>query len=128
MDAFEFTDTMNEITGVGGLEERACRAAVRAGAAWWAAHPQAQPVIEGNPSPAAGVTGTNPAGCALVAAIQSVPFTRDDGTRVRLGDCMTSGLYYASLHHLMFIGTFGWPAYVDIMSEPLTLMPASQRT
>lgn len=121
MSAFEFSDAMNEITGVGGMEERACRAAVRAGAQWWLQHPNAHPVVDGSTDFPGLVFGMNEEGTALVAAIKATPFTRDDGSKVTLEECMTHAMYYVALHHIMFIGTFGWPSYVNMMTGPLKL-------
>lgn len=123
MNAFDFDEQMNEISGLGGEVERACRAAVCTGATWWLSHPQGDPVVDGDMrARPATIHGVNDEGRSLIAAIRETPFTRDDGAKVTLGDYLTHGMYYLILHHVMWIGSFGWKWYVEKMSAPFLIV------
>lgn len=128
MGTFTFTEDMAEVTGLGGVDERACRTAVCAGAAWWADHPEADPVVEGDNETDGFIFGGNDEGRALVDAINNAYVAMDDGVKVRLAEYMTPAMYYVVFHHVMYIGRFGWKAYVEQMRLPLMVMaPQSQR-
>jgi hypothetical protein len=103
MNAIEFTEDMNEVTGLHGYYERCCRAAVVAGAKWCVEHP-------GPIDPA-----------ELERSVRGSPITTDDGRKVLLDDELTPTQYYAALNHIRWIAENGWNAYRDEMSQPLTV-------
>lgn len=112
---FTFTEDMHEVSGLGGIYERACRTAVCAGAQWWAAHPRAYPIVDGDIEVPGVIEGANGDGRSLVASIQNALLAMDDGQKVKLREFMTHSMYYVVLHHVMWIGCFGWNAYVAQM-------------
>jgi hypothetical protein len=113
---FEFTDDMNEISGLGGAHERALRTAVTAGAQWWVAHPEGDPIITGDDATCEAGNGD---GESLLRAVNGTIFTGDDGVKVPLGNAMTPSMYYAAMYHVMWIGEHGWNNYVCAMRLPL---------
>lgn len=114
--SFEFTDDMNEISGLGGAHERALRTAVVSGAKWWLLHPEADPIIEGDESLC---KGGNPDGEALLRAVNETIFTGDDGVKVPLENVLTPSMYYAAMYHIVWIGEHGWDNYATAMRLPL---------
>jgi hypothetical protein len=122
MSAFSFTEQMNEVTGLGGEIERACKAAVCAGAAWWRAHRGGNPIVDADMGKRGRLYGVNEEGQSLLALIQATSFTLDDGAKVTLGDYLTPQMYYLPLHHVMWIGKHGWKWYVEKMSVPLLIV------
>jgi hypothetical protein len=117
---FEFTPQMNEISGLGGEHERALRLGVTTGAHWWVEHPEAHATVEGD---CKSCWGENPDGVSLLRSINDAVFTRDDGTKVPLAHVLTPSMYYAVMHHVMWIGHHGWASYITAMSEPFALYP-----
>lgn len=108
MSPFKFTDEMNEVSGYGGAYEDACRAAVCAGAAWFAAHPDADPIfVDGLPH--------NDDAEAIAAAIGNTAFTSENST---LGDFLSKAMFSMVMFHVYYIAKHGWNAYVAKMSAP----------
>lgn len=126
---FEFSEDMDPISGLGGVYERACRAAVCAGAKWFAEHPHAHPALDGDMGRGELIEGVNTEGCALLAAIRATLVTMDDGSKITLGEFMTPAMYYVVLYHVTWIGAFGWNWYVAKMSagKRLLMEQPSQR-
>jgi hypothetical protein len=120
---FEFTDDMNEISGLGGAHERALRAAVLAGARWWVIHPEGDPIIEGDDKECCG---TNADGRSLMRAVNETIFTCDDGVKVPLSTVFTPAMYYAAMYHIVWIGEHGWDHYARAMRVPLQLHPSTE--
>jgi hypothetical protein len=119
---FEFTEDMNEISGLGGAHERALRAGVITGAKWWTLHPEADPEIEGTDRE---YRGTNADGESLLRAVNETLFTCDDGVKVPLQAVLTPHMYYAVMYHIMWIGEHGWSRYAQAMRAPLQLHDTS---
>jgi hypothetical protein len=103
MSAMEFTEDMNEVTGLHGYYERCCRAAVVAGASWCLGHP-------GPADPA-----------EVERAIRAAPITTDDGRKVTLDDELTGTQLYTALCHVKYISLHGWNVYREHMSEPMAV-------
>jgi hypothetical protein len=100
---FEFTEAMNEVSGLGGYYERCCRAAVAAGAKWCAENPQTF-----DPE-------------AVERAIREAPITTDDGRKVKLDDELTSAQFGVAMHHVRYIAKQGWDEYCTQMSVPVVV-------
>lgn len=112
MSPFKFTDSMNEVSGYGGAYEDACRAAVCAGAAWFAVHQDADPIfIDGLPH--------NEDAESLAAAIGNTPFV---GTTAKLGDFLSTAMFTMVMLHVYYIAKHGWNAYVAKMTAPATVV------
>lgn len=120
----EFTEDMNEVSGFGGFYERCCRAGVCAGAAWVLTHRRARPVFDGVPDVLGLIVPSNDEARELQGAIDTALVTRDDGTKVPLGEELTALQFYAIVHHVFFIAANGWRKYVDYMTEPLNVYSA----
>lgn len=112
---FEFTEDMNEISGLGAEYERSCRAAVIAGSHWALDHPDAEPAIEGYTGGDGWVKPQNMAGTSLLAAIEAAAFTMDDGRKITLGELLTPNQYVLVLQHIGLIAQMGWNAYAEKM-------------
>lgn len=121
----EFTPEMNEISGLGGAHERALRLAVVTGAKWWEDNPEAHATVEGD---CESCWGMNADGVKLLRAINNTVFTRDDGVKVPLAHVLTPDMYYAAMHHVMWIGHHGWSAYVAAMSHPFPIFDTHTET
>lgn len=117
----EFTEDMNEVSGFGGFYERCCRAGVCAGAAWFAGHPNARPVFNGLPDMIGLLVPANDDARSLQSAIDTALVTRDDGTKVPLGEELTALQFYTVINHTTYIAERGWNSYVDFMSAPMNV-------
>lgn len=115
MSPYEFTEAMNEVSGYGGTHENACRAAVCAGAAWFATHPGADPIFIGG-------LPHNEDAASIAAVIGTTWFTHEDGTRAQLGDFLTPAMFTQVMVHVYHIAKHGWNAYVQKMSAPVTVV------
>lgn len=106
---FEWTEDMREISGFGGQYERACRAMVSAGCAWWSEHPDADPQFRGNQGIYGLITEENDGAEALGKVIE-------DATKSE-GGC-TGAMYQAAINHIFAWRNFGsWLAYQRAMRE-----------
>lgn len=121
MNAYEFTETMNEISGFGGSYERGCRCAVIAGAEWCRDHPKADLQIEVFNNVFGYARAVSEDAQALKKAIDEAEFTMDDGRKVQLGDELTTAMSHATINHVLYIAKHGWDAYVEKMSAPFKL-------
>jgi len=109
---FKFTASMNEVSGYGGAYEDACRAAVCAGAAWFAAHRDADPIfIDGLPH--------NNDAESIAATIGNTAFTSEN---TKLGDFLSTAMFTMVMFHVYYIAKHGWNAYVEKMSAPVTIV------
>lgn len=118
---YEFSESMNEISGYGGCHERACRAGVRAGARWSSEHLGARPEYGFGffTRDYQRVVAMNADAAALVRAIEIQDFIRDDGVHVPLADVLTDEMLHQILHHVEYIGSHGWNSYVAKMTAPV---------
>lgn len=124
MGEFDFTDDMDQISGVGGDYERACRAAVQTGSMWVALHPSEQPKVEGvtggaNDGPGV-VFAANPSGESFLSTIRETAFTMESGRTLKLGDVLTSQQYLLVLTHIGMIAELGWNSYAAVMRREQT--------
>lgn len=117
---FEYTEDMNEITGLGSDYERGCRTGVLAGMRWVIEHPGAEPAINGYSGEDGWLQPQNMAGTSLLAAIEAAPFTLDNGTKLCLGELLTPNQYLFVLQHIGFIAQMGWDAYAQKMRTPVS--------
>lgn len=122
LDSFEFTESMNEVSGLGGAYERACRGIVTAGARWCAWHPHAQLVFSERPDARGFVEAQTADARTLRRVIDTTPFTTDDGRKVTLADEMTPAMYHTAIVHILFIAANGWNTYRDKMSAPFLIV------
>lgn len=101
MNRIEFTEDMNEVTGLGGFYERCCRAAIIAGAQWCMEHLQQLdlPSVE--------------------RSMRMAYVTTDDGQKVPLESELTPAQFGLAMHHVRYVAKHGWLAYRKRMSEPL---------
>lgn len=120
----EFTEDMNEVSGFGGFYERCCRAGVCAGAEWLAAHPKARPVFESVPNVIGLMIPADDDARSLQRAIDAALVTRDDGTKVPLGEELTAIQFYTIVNHATYIAEHGWNRYVDYMTSPVNVYRA----
>lgn len=109
---FQFTEGMNEVSGLGGAHERALRTGVIAGARWFAEHEGATPLFREGDIPC------NTDAVSLLDAVNFAEFVGDDGTKEPLTNVLTSFARYAILYHATWIGQHGWENYVRAMSSP----------
>lgn len=120
----EFTEDMNEVSGFGGFYERCCRAGVCAGAAWALEHRHARPVFEVIPDILGLIVPGNDEARSLQRAVDTALVTRDDGTKVPLGEELTALQFHAIVEHVLFIAAQGWKAYVTYMTAPVNVYRA----
>jgi hypothetical protein len=113
---FEFTEAMNEVSGYGGEYERICRAAICAGAKWFAEHLNADPIFDLGGEP------HNADAEYLASAMRESTYTHDDGRRSRLREALTPSMAETVMHHVFFIAKNGWNAYVRKMSAPFVVV------
>jgi hypothetical protein len=122
LESFEFTETMNEVSGLGGAYERACQRIVTAGARWCAWHPEADLHFSEHPDARGFVESLSSDARMLRRVIDTTPFTTDDGRKVTLADEMTPAMYHTAIVHILYIATHGWNAYRDKMSAPFVIV------
>lgn len=101
----QWTEEMNEITGLGGFYERCCRVAVTAGAHWCVQHPRAFDAEE------------------VESAIRSSLVAADDGVKHTLGDELTPTQMALVMFHVRYIADNGWNKYRECMSARLNVYP-----
>lgn len=101
MSRIEFTEEMNEVTGLGGFYERCVRAAICAGAKWLIAHQWDMDMEK------------------MQRAIFDTELHRDDGVVTRLGDELRTAQMGFVMHHLRKIAELGWDEYQRRMCEKL---------
>ena len=116
-----FSEDMNEVSGFGGFYERCCRVGVCAGADWYANHPNARPAFDGLPDFIALLVPANDEARLLQAAIDTAMVTRDDGTKVPLGEELTALQFYTIVQHANYIAEHGWNKYVEFMTAPVNV-------
>lgn len=119
---FEFTEQMNEISGYGGMYERACRIGVRTGAQWFASHLHAHPEFGQSSDTASFIQPLNEEGYGLLAAIEEADFVRDDGVHVPLAEQMTREMMSMVLFHTLYIAKKGWNNYMKKMTAPIAVL------
>jgi hypothetical protein len=128
MNAIDFTEDMNEVSGFHGFYERCCRAGIVAGARWCAANPNAVTTFREFKDVFGLCMPESDDAVALESAILAAPVTRDDGTKSRLSDELTGAQFHAIVHHVRFIASKGWDAYVAEMTEPMRVYNESEET
>jgi len=114
--ALVWTSEMGEISGMGGSYERGLQAMVRAGLAWWDAHPDADPRFKGYENVMGVLLEDNADAKALTQAMMDARTTMDDGREVRCGDEATGAMHRWGVNHIFAIRRLGWSDYVRQMT------------
>ena len=102
VEGFEWTDDMGEISGFGGVYERACRTMVSSGCKWLKEHPNADPQFKGYKNVFGLLSDTNEDAKALSKVIAD-----------SVGCDLTGAMHHAAINHIFACRKYqdGWPAY-----------------
>lgn len=103
---YTWLPSMNEISGLGGDYEEACRTMLRAGLTWLDAHPGADPIFEAYSNVYGILDEKN--GDAKDFVMHVIDACEDGPT---------GAMVQAVIEHCLFVRKHGWEKYVHDMSQ-----------